>query len=87
MDVYSSFDWSTLCAEVAKLKIELPEGKLLVLPVAAIARAASPRNPDEWTKARGPAVVQSPKLRVLPQEKERPRRDSNPCYLRERRVS
>jgi hypothetical protein len=29
INVYSSFPWRALCAEVAKLKIELREGKLL----------------------------------------------------------
>lgn len=34
MDEYSTLSWATLCAEVAKLKIKLLEGKLLALPVA-----------------------------------------------------
>ena len=33
-DLYSTFPWSALCAEVAKLRIELREGKLLRIPVA-----------------------------------------------------
>ena len=37
MDLYTTLPWSALCEEVAKLKIELREGKVIELPKAAIA--------------------------------------------------
>ena len=40
-DVYTSLPWATLCEEVAKLKISLREGKLIELPVAVNATAAT----------------------------------------------
>lgn len=37
MDLYTTLPWSALCEEVAKLKIELREGKLIELPKVAVA--------------------------------------------------
>ncbi len=95
MDLYSSFDRSTLCAEVAKLKITLVEGKLLAMPIAIAASAGGDTPSRVPTRAgsdgepakRVPALSLSPKTPGTVDEKVRPRRDSNPCYLRERRVS
>ena len=87
MDLYSSFDWSALCAEVAKLRIEPREGKVIAMPLAAVAGDASGTTPMDHDGARGAGVVQSRKALRLVKDSERPQRDSNPCYLRERRVS
>jgi integrase len=80
MDVYSTFDWSTLCAEVAKLKIDRREGKLIAMPIAAI--AGDPYKPlvSDPHGARVPVLSQSRKtvaMGGLRAVKERPRRDSN----------
>jgi hypothetical protein len=45
MDVYASFDWPTLCAEVTKLKLDVLERKMIALPIAAHAGPATPRHP------------------------------------------
>ena len=84
-DLYSSFDWSALCAEVVKLRIEPREGKVieLLLPVAVNG------GPNPGSDL-GAVLVQSRRTGArggLRAVDERPRRDSNPCYLRERRVS
>lgn len=72
-ELYSTFTWAQLCEAVSKLKVELREGKLLELsPEAAT---------DSVRRA------QSAKKRWKNDDVLRPRRDSNPCYLRERRVS
>ena len=36
MDTYSTFPWQALCHEVLKLKIELREGKVIAMPMAAL---------------------------------------------------
>jgi hypothetical protein len=39
LDQYTTFPWATLCREVAKLRIELREGKVIALPFARAAGA------------------------------------------------
>ena len=78
MNVYTTFDWATLCAEVVKLRIARREGTVIPLKMAA---GGTP------TLSVVPTVSQSPQPVVTTNENKRPRRDSNPCYLRERRVS
>ncbi|NND28157.1 MAG: hypothetical protein HKN97_06190, partial [Myxococcales bacterium] len=34
IDAYTSWEWSTLCGELAKLEVDLNPAKLIVLPVA-----------------------------------------------------
>jgi hypothetical protein len=34
IDAYTSWEWSTLCGELSKLKVDLNPAKLIVLPVA-----------------------------------------------------
>ena len=76
MDLYSSFDWPALCAEVSKLKVGLRTGTLIALPMAAI--SGQPRGPQVspriWTKPRGPSLVQAVELAELTKKKERPQR-------------
>jgi integrase len=84
MDLYSSFDWSALCAEVAKLRIEPRDGKVISMPLRIAANGGAPTHPNAEF---GAGLVQFAKGRERAGKKERPRRDSNPCYLRERRVS
>jgi integrase len=53
MDLYTTPPWASLCAEVAKLKIELREGKLIELPAELLtaslqrASAANKRWPNQ----------------------------------------
>ncbi len=57
VDVYSSFDWPTLCAEVAKLKLELRTGQLVAMPRAVGAAdpvTACDGAPQETKKPRSP---------------------------------
>lgn len=73
MDLYSSFDWSALCAEVAKLRIAPREGKVIEMPIAAVANGG---DPDANL---GADLVQSRKTGArgtLRAVNERPRRDS-----------
>jgi integrase len=68
IDLYSSFPWETLCAELGKLKIQLLEGQ--VIRMAA----------NDPTAIRGPDLVQARKTGArggLEAFRERPRRDSN----------
>jgi integrase len=58
INIYTSFPWPALCAEVAKLKIELREGKVLdgdfrglATSLATVQRTARKR----WTKSATPA--------------------------------
>jgi integrase len=55
INVYSSFPWPALCAEVAKLKIDKREGQLIEADFATefATRQASARN--RWTKKATPA--------------------------------
>lgn len=76
MDVYASFDWSTLCAEVAKLKLDVREGQLIALPIAANAGHATSRHLTIAPKELGAALVQPAQRRATATEKERPQRDS-----------
>src|SRR5690349_16249898 len=47
IDLYTTFPWETLCAEVAKLKVQRQErGQLARLPLAASAEKESPSSPD-----------------------------------------
>ena len=72
LDLYSSPPWETLCTEMAKLNVRLLEGRVVTLTDSGIL---------------GAVLVQPTEPTVTANENERPRRDSNPCYLRERRVS
>lgn len=77
-DLYSSFDWSALCAEVAKLKIEPREGKVIALPISAVANGGG-SNVSAPHDALGADLVQSRKTGArggLRAVYERPRRDS-----------
>jgi integrase len=67
MDLYTTPPWASLCAEVAKLKIELREGKLIELPAELLAAPHS--GPPPRTNAG--------QIRPLRRRKERPQRDSN----------
>ncbi len=87
MDLYSSFDWSALCAEVAKLRIEVREGKVIAMPIAAAGGTGDHGAAGGPDAPLGAALVQPRKALRLVVDRSRPRRDSNPCYLRERRVS
>ena len=58
INIYTSFPWPALCAEVAKLKIELREGKVLdgdfrVLATSLATVQRTARN--RWTKSATPA--------------------------------
>ena len=58
INVYTSFPWPALCAEVAKLKIELREGKVLdgEFPGLATSLATSQRTArNRWKKEATPA--------------------------------
>ena len=50
MDQYTSPPWPPLCAEVAKLRVELREGKVLELPTAELQRRTkwAPRARKRW---------------------------------------
>ena len=68
-DLYTTLPWSALCDEVSKLKIALREGKVISMPLAAIADDRG----GLWS-IRGP-VAQS---RDVPHESWRSGRDLNP---------
>jgi integrase len=68
IDVYTTPPWHSLCAEMAKVRIDLLEGKVIELPIAAIA--------GDPAAILGAALVQPPQRRGTAKEKERPRRDS-----------
>jgi integrase len=76
MDLYASFDWPTLCAEVAKLRLEVREGKLVALPIAANAGHSTARNDETAPTQFGAALVQSAQPHASAKEKSRPQRDS-----------
>jgi hypothetical protein len=76
MDVYASFDWPTLCAEVAKLKLDVREGKVIALPIAANAGPVNPRHHTFAPNDLGASLVQSTKPRTAAAKNERPQRDS-----------
>lgn len=59
LDVYSSPPWEALCAEVAKLRLDLRAGDVIQLPAVA---------------SIGAAVVQSAELIDMPDKKQRPQR-------------
>lgn len=69
MDLYSSFDWSALCAEVSKLKIGLREGALVPLPNTGVSRWLRPTETRAWTPGgpqRSKAQRNRPQARVVP---------------------
>ena len=48
IDLYSTLDWSVLCAEVAKLRIERVErGKVIALPLAKAVGDSCPQDTAE----------------------------------------
>ncbi len=51
LDVYSSPPWSALCAEAAKLKIELREGTLVPMPNSGASRWQRPKISADWPRA------------------------------------
>ena len=58
MDLYSSFDWTALCGEVAKLKLERREGKLFAMPIRAVANGDG-RDQSTSASILGAVLVQS----------------------------
>jgi integrase len=81
VSLYTTLPWASLCGEVAKLRIELREGRLLEFPKLAAAGCYSPCD------SRAVEMKNLPNLVDLGQSSERPRRDSNPCYRLERPAS
>jgi len=75
IDLYTTFPWEALCAEVAKFKVQSYErGQLARLPLAAPAEKENPGSPDG---ARGLATA-SRKTESFPGDTEWRRRESNP---------
>lgn len=78
-DLYSTFPWATLCAEVAKLKIDVREGKVIEMPKVAIAGGSASGPHDD----RGAVMVQpaqNASNRRTAAVYERPRRDSKESF-------
>ena len=42
MEIYTELPWEFICQEVAKLRVELPTGKVLPMPLAAAGRGKRP---------------------------------------------
>lgn len=75
LDTYSTPPWEALCAEIAKLKVSLIEGKVIAMAVGA------PGNPNA---TRGEGKVKPRKAGAIGgfgAVYERPQRDSNPHTL------
>ncbi|WNG56524.1 hypothetical protein F0U59_18505 [Archangium gephyra] len=79
IDLYTTFPWEALCAEMAKLKVQRQEpGQLARLPLAASAEKENPGSPDG---ARGVATclaTVSRKAESFPGDTEWRRRESKP---------
>jgi len=64
VDIYTRLPWETLCAEVAKLRIELPECQVIALPVAAnsggqVAELGTPLGTDARRQNESPKIVRT----------------------------
>jgi hypothetical protein len=70
VDLYTTLPWELLCAEVAKLKIQLVEGKVIAWPLGVNAREEDGASYDPSYKA--------PKLASSGRISARGGRDSNP---------
>lgn len=80
VDVYTSMPWASLCAEVAKLKLELREGKLLQLPRAVTSGACdSPCDSDSSGMKKPPSRGD---LRACFTEREKGFEPSTPALAR-----
>lgn len=89
MDLYSTFDWPVLCAEVVKLKIKLVErAKVLALPVRLPMAVGAPGMGDapDDDFATPLATPQGQTLKIAVGEGFR-RRDSNPNKRLQRPLS
>ncbi len=79
IDLYTTFPWEALCAEVAKLKVQRHErGQLVRLPLAASAEKESPEAPDGARGLATSLATVSQKAESFPGDAMWRRRESNP---------
>ncbi len=79
IDLYTTFPWEALCAEVAKLKVQRHErGQLVRLPLAASAEKESPEAPDGARGLATSLATVSRKAESFPGDAMWRRRESNP---------
>jgi integrase len=76
MDLYSTFDWPVLCAEVVKLKVQLAErGKVIALRRAVGAEPVGAEPPSEFAT---PLATHPHETLKITANRQFRRRDSNP---------
>jgi hypothetical protein len=79
IDLYTTFSWEALCAEVAKLQVQRHErGQLARLPLAASAEKENPGSPDGGRGLAASSGGGGNRSRVLPTS------SPNPCHCQGR---
>ncbi len=79
IDLYTTFPWEALCAEVAKLQVQRHErGQLARLPLAASGGKENPGSPDGARGLATSLATVSRKAESFPRDAEWRRRESNP---------
>jgi hypothetical protein len=79
IDLYTTFPWEALCAEVAKLKVQRHErGQLARLALAASAEKENPGSPAGDRGFATSLATASRKAESFPGDTEWRRRESNP---------
>ncbi|WP_257455120.1 thioredoxin domain-containing protein [Archangium lipolyticum] len=82
IDLYTTFPWKALCAEVVKLKVQRHErGQFARLPLAASAEKEDPGSPDGARSLATSLATASRKAESFPGIPEWRRRESNPPPL------